>query len=246
MARDVWILGASGRSGRAIARRLADRGLSLVLVGRDVGRLAELVRETPNARAVPAGTFEEALAAVSQAGAVVVMNTVGPFATTAPRLARACAPGSACLDLSNELYAALDVLGLHEAAVASGTCLVTGAGYGIVAAESVVRRLCADRPPPADVRVDAIPWLSEGGRVVGEALAATIVDSVAAAGRRYTGARWFEARRSRRSRSCSRMVGPCPPVTSRARISWRRSGRAGRRRSRSARARSRAGGWRAR
>ena len=143
MAREVWILGSYGRSGRAIARRLADRGVSLVLVGRDAARLDALVRDTPNARAFLAATFDEALVGVSGAGAIVVVNTVGPFGTTAPRLARACAPGSACLDLSNELYAAVDVLGRHAEAATAGKCLVTGAGYGVVATESVVLKLCA-------------------------------------------------------------------------------------------------------
>jgi len=37
---EVWVLGGSGRSGRAIAAALRDRGLDPVLVGRDCGRLA--------------------------------------------------------------------------------------------------------------------------------------------------------------------------------------------------------------
>ena len=37
---DVWILGATGRSGRAVAAHLAAAGLSPVLVGRDATRRA--------------------------------------------------------------------------------------------------------------------------------------------------------------------------------------------------------------
>jgi len=39
---EIWILGATGRSGRAIAVGLAGAGLSPVLVGRDTLRLREV------------------------------------------------------------------------------------------------------------------------------------------------------------------------------------------------------------
>ena len=39
MGNDVWILGATGRTGRGIDGRLQETGYSVVLAGRDVDRL---------------------------------------------------------------------------------------------------------------------------------------------------------------------------------------------------------------
>jgi short subunit dehydrogenase-like uncharacterized protein len=49
---EIWILGATGRTGSAIARELAGRQLAPVLVGRDVARLRALASSPcPTARA---------------------------------------------------------------------------------------------------------------------------------------------------------------------------------------------------
>ena len=54
MGTGVWILGGTGRSGRAIAAELVSRGITPVLVGRDAARLAEAGRASrsrpPNTR----------------------------------------------------------------------------------------------------------------------------------------------------------------------------------------------------
>ena len=44
MNNEVWVLGASGRAGRLIARRLHEAGVPLLLVGRDRGRLEGWLR----------------------------------------------------------------------------------------------------------------------------------------------------------------------------------------------------------
>lgn len=183
---EIWILGATGRTGVAIARKLADRPLSLVLVGRDEARLQDVARTLPGSpRIVVAKTFEATLAELSRSSAAVVMNTVGPFASTAIPVVRACPKGTHYVDLSNELLGVIALLGLNDEAVSASKCLVTGAGYGFVGTESIVRKLCEGRPPPARVRVDAVPIITDDGSTVGEALAATLVDTLAAGGYRY-------------------------------------------------------------
>ena len=52
------------------------------------------------------------------------------------------------------------VCALHEEARAAGGCLVTGAGYGFLATESVVLKLCQGRPAASRVRVDTVPLIS--------------------------------------------------------------------------------------
>jgi short subunit dehydrogenase-like uncharacterized protein len=123
-----------------------------------------------------------------------VVNTIGPFTETAPEIVRACPPGTHYVDLTNEIFAVTGLLGRHDEAVADGRCLVTGAGFGVLATESVVLKLCADRPTPARVRVDALAMVeNEPGRI-GSALAASIVGTVAAGGRRYENGRLVRAR----------------------------------------------------
>ena len=41
MGTEVWILGGTGRSARAIAAELVSRGIAPVLAGRDAARLTE-------------------------------------------------------------------------------------------------------------------------------------------------------------------------------------------------------------
>jgi short subunit dehydrogenase-like uncharacterized protein len=191
--KEIWILGAAGRCGRAIAAELAARQLPLVLVGRDRARLGELAATLGGApRIVVAGSLDAIVTELSQGHPAVVVNTIGPFTETALPIARAGAPGSHYVDLSNELSSFISLLGLHDEAIAAGRCLVIGAGFGVLATESVVMKLCAGRPPAARVRVDAVPRI-DGSGVLGPTLAASLVDGLAAGGRRYENGRLVRA-----------------------------------------------------
>ena len=97
MSGELWILGAAGRTGIGVARNLAKRGLKLVLVGRDEGRLLALARElSTESRVVVAKTLDETLEVLRKSAAppAVVVNTIGPFAQTAPAVIRACRNGT--------------------------------------------------------------------------------------------------------------------------------------------------------
>jgi short subunit dehydrogenase-like uncharacterized protein len=112
------------------------------------------------------------------------VNTIGPFTRTALPIARACPRGSHYVDISNELYSVIDLLGLHDEAAGTGRCFVTGAGFGLLATEAVVLKLCEGQRPAASVRVDALPFVAGAG-AIGETLAATIVEGLPMGGRRY-------------------------------------------------------------
>jgi short subunit dehydrogenase-like uncharacterized protein len=206
MTTEVWILGGTGRSGRAIAAELVGRGLSPVLVGRDATRLQNAATNLPapatiSARTVVAASIEATAAEIQRQQPAVVINTIGPFTTTAGPIVRACLPGSHYVDLANDLPAVAALLDLDQQATATGKTLVTGAGFGVTATESVVVRL--SQPPgrpsdpalaeaPARVRVDMVPSLAMEAGVLGEALAGTILDGFPdARGRgRYEGRRY--------------------------------------------------------
>ena len=161
MGTEVWILGGTGRSGRAIAAELVSRGITPVLVGRDAARLAEAVRLTEASRQVeaarpdnpakrgpwsPAPT-DDLTAQIRQQQPAVVINTIGPFITTAPPIIQAClAASSDYLDLANDVAAVAALLAQNEAATAAGRTIVTGAGFGVTATESVVVKLTQQQP----------------------------------------------------------------------------------------------------
>src|SRR4051812_41021680 len=112
MSNEIWVLGATGRTGQAIARRLHERGAEVVLCGRDQGRLDRVAAGMPG---VPTLTNADV-----RKGPAVVVNTVGPFTRTAAEVARSCPPGTHYLDMSNELAAAQAILDLDRHATAAG------------------------------------------------------------------------------------------------------------------------------
>jgi short subunit dehydrogenase-like uncharacterized protein len=183
-------LGATGRSGRAVTKELVRAKLSPVLVGRDAVRLRALAAATgKELRIVIASSVDAMVAELSQNKPAVVINTIGPFSKTAVPIARACPPGTHYVDISNELPSLIALLALHHEAVSSGRTFVTAAGFGVLATESVVLKLCEGQPPALRVRVDAVPAVeSEPGRL-GDALAATIIEAAAFGGRRYANGR---------------------------------------------------------
>lgn len=183
MTDDIWVLGATGRSGRGIARRLRGTGHPIVLAGRDPARIASIAAELGGA-CVVSGSFESLLAQLRRAAPAVVVNTIGPFARTSGPAIQACPPGTHYVDIGNELPGVRAVLDAHERAVADGSTVVTGAGFGVVATESVVLRVCQGRPAPARVRVDAIPSLATEKGVIGSALAGSMLDGAPEGGRR--------------------------------------------------------------
>lgn len=180
MKNEAWVLGASGRTGSLIARRLHEAGVPLVLVGRDRERLASVAAGLGDAPRLLVGSLQAKLAADPPG---VVISTVGPFTTTAPQVAGACPPGTHYVDVANEFSAVEKTLNLGTHAAAREQAFVSGAGFGVLATESVLLRLCEGRPPPTRVRVDAMAAIALEAGVIGSALAGTIVEIASFGGR---------------------------------------------------------------
>lgn len=192
---EIWIIGATGRIGRIMAKQLAPHH-PLVLIGRDQPRLRALADEIGgDCRTIVAATPEAVIAEFGRGAPAVLVNLVGPFARTGVPIARVCPPGTHYVDLANELDAVTALLALHDNAAAAGRTIVTGAGFGVLATESVVLTLCADRAmPPERVRVDAVALIDSAPDRIGSALAGSIVDVLATGGRRYANGRLVRAR----------------------------------------------------
>lgn len=192
---EVWILGATGRSGRSVADELVARGIRPTLVGRYAGRLAAAAAGHGLPTLI-AATKADMAALIRAERPAAVVHTAGPF-TVADGIALACvAAGAHYVDLANDIGAVLGLLDLGRAAEVAGATLVTGAGFGVTATESVVVALCAGRPTPEHVRVDMVPSLAtEAGRL-GDALAGSILDGLPGVpgGGRFEGRRYWDGR----------------------------------------------------
>jgi hypothetical protein len=181
MSDDIVVAGASGVSGRNIARRLHERGLPLVLAARDRGRLDEMAESLPGSRVI-AGDID-ALTATLGAAALVV-NTVGPFSTRAQPVRQACLHrGIPYLDIANEHVALEQLVALDLAARRRGIPMLSAVGFGPSVAEALLTELTAEvDQPPQRVRIVTAP----AGEVLSAGLQATFTDAIA------RGATWLQ------------------------------------------------------
>jgi short subunit dehydrogenase-like uncharacterized protein len=183
----IWILGATGRGGRGIARELVAAGADVVLVGRDHEKLQAFAASLPQAgpggvETLVASGRSRIVEVIAGEAPAVVVNTIGPFTQTSLPIARAClGAGTHYVDLANELVPVRDLLGLHEAARAAEVTVVTGAGFGVLATEALVMALRSDRTAAVRARVAAMPTVD----ALGPAVLASFIDAVAAGGWRY-------------------------------------------------------------
>lgn len=179
----IWILGATGKGGRAIASELLSADADLVLVGRDHDRLDSVATALGgHCRTQVATGAVELATLIAAEKPTVVVNTVGPFGATTEPLARACvAAGSHYVDLANELPPVQALLAMDDDARRGGVTLVTGAGFGVLATEALVVELAAGRPPASSVLVAAMPTVDG----LGSAVLASVIDAIAYGGRRY-------------------------------------------------------------
>ncbi|GAB3921485.1 membrane protein [Microlunatus endophyticus] len=196
---EIWILGATGRVGRAVAPllvgpRAAASGLDVVLVGRNPERLAGAASVIGGAaRVLQAGSLTATAELIAREQPSVVINTIGPFAETAMPIIDACLPGSHYLDITNEILAMNAVFARHDDAVTAGRSLVTATGFGVLGVEAAVLKACAGLEDIDTVRGDAMPLVApEPGRM-GEALAGSIIGGLTAGGLRYAGGRLVRA-----------------------------------------------------
>jgi short subunit dehydrogenase-like uncharacterized protein len=179
----IWILGATGKGGRAIASELIGHDADVVLVGRDHDRLATVAASlVGHYRTVVASGPAELSALIAAEKPTVVVNTIGPFGETSAPLARAClAAGSHYVDLANELPPVQALLNMDADARSEGITLVTGAGFGVLATEALVLELVVGRRAAARATVAAMPTVDG----LGSAVLSSVIDAVAYGGRRY-------------------------------------------------------------
>jgi short subunit dehydrogenase-like uncharacterized protein len=185
MSNDVLLLGAAGNSGRLIAAELAARGLSVRLAGRRRGPLEDLARAlaaggaTTDVRTVDVSNPASLTDAITGVG--VVLSTIGPFSRQAGPVIDTClAAGVSYVDIANEWAAVRGLLDRDEQARAHAVTLVTGAGFGPAATETLVLRLIDQMGTVADlVRVAAAAEVTRQSDGVRQTIQESLSDGVA-------------------------------------------------------------------
>ncbi len=192
----TWILGATGRIGSAVVQRLAaEDDRAPVLVGRSVDGLNRVAGALPGSvRTLVIPTHEALLERLRRDRPAIVVNAMGRYAQTAVEIARACMPGGLYVDVANDLISIPALVALNQEAADSGSTLITGAGFGVVATESIVFSLCSNATVPIHVQVDALASVATEAGSIGEAFAATTMDVITTGGRKYRDGRIVRTR----------------------------------------------------
>jgi short subunit dehydrogenase-like uncharacterized protein len=140
------IYGSTGFTGRLIAERAVEIGLTPVLASRDeerVRRQAELLG-TPW-RTVSLDSIEALTQALSDIDAVV--HAAGPFVATAPPMVEACLRAEThYLDVSGELPAFQEACGRNSEAIRAGVMFMPGAAWSIVATDCLAAHVAGRLP----------------------------------------------------------------------------------------------------
>ncbi|MFJ9020986.1 saccharopine dehydrogenase family protein [Streptomyces sp. NPDC102259] len=140
--RTVVVYGAYGHTGRFVVARLRDRGFVPVLAGRDAEKLraaastwtsapAPGLTPAPGLEVRPASVDDPASLDRALAGADAVINTAGPFATTAaPVIEAALRAGIPYVDVAAEIEANLDTFAhFADRARAAGAVIVPAMAF---------------------------------------------------------------------------------------------------------------------
>ncbi|HEY2750998.1 saccharopine dehydrogenase family protein [Phenylobacterium sp.] len=153
MSTRALLYGATGYTGRLVARRLAEAGVDVVLAGRNaegVRRVAEPLGLAWMAfDLTSAGPIEQALASID-----VVLHAAGPYDRTAGPMIAACLnTATHYLDLSGEWPSFVDAMASDAEAREAGVMIMPGVGLTIVATDCLLALATQARPDATKLRV---------------------------------------------------------------------------------------------
>jgi short subunit dehydrogenase-like uncharacterized protein len=150
MSDPVLIYGATGYTGRLLARAARERGMRPILAGRNEARLAAIAGAL-GFESRTAGLHDLASALRDVA---VVVNAAGPYAGTADAVVSACVEaGAHYLDLSGEVHAIEAVARRDAEARARGVMLMPSVGFDVVPSDCLVLHVTRRLRRPVRLRV---------------------------------------------------------------------------------------------
>ncbi|QLD87624.1 saccharopine dehydrogenase NADP-binding domain-containing protein [Natronomonas salina] len=142
----LLIYGAYGYTGELVAEEAVDRGVDVVVAGRNEVKTEHLAETLDcEGRAFPVDD-----AGVNLEGVDAVLNCAGPFVETYEPLVEACLEtGTHYLDITGELQVFEAVAERDREAEKAGVCLLPGVGFDVVPTDCLAGHL-HDRLPGAD------------------------------------------------------------------------------------------------
>jgi short subunit dehydrogenase-like uncharacterized protein len=164
---DFLLYGATGYTGRLIARRAVARGMRPVVAGRDPAKVGRLAGELGlEGRAFGLDARAELEAALRDVP--VVLHCAGPFAGTWRPMVEGCLrTGRHYLDLTGEVGVHEEIAELDEAARAAGVMLLPGVGFDLAPTDCLAAHVKGRLPTATRlaVAVGHAPWRDRGGRL---------------------------------------------------------------------------------
>jgi len=177
----LLIYGATGYTGRMIAKQAKDAGLNFVIAGRNKEKLDELAK-TLDVRA-HAFALDDAEALPRHLdGITVVLNCAGPFAHTSESLMRACiTQGVHYLDITAEINVYRLAESLHDLASMARVMLLPGVGWDVVPTDCLAVTIAEKVHEPVRLRIalQVAGAMSRGSALsVGEIISAGLLARV--------------------------------------------------------------------
>lgn len=177
----LLIYGATGYTGRMVARQAKAAGLDFAVASRDADKLRALAE----ALDVPHSVFaleNHGVVIDALEGFELVLNCAGPFAKTAESLMRGCIEvGAHYLDITAEInvYRLAEQLG--QDAVDAGVMLMPGVGWDVVPTDCLAVRVAqrVEQPVSLQIALQVAASMSRGsaisaGEIIGAGLMARV------------------------------------------------------------------------
>lgn len=191
----ILIYGATGCTGRMIARRAAKRGLDFSVGGRDASKVLALSTEL-GVDGLVLDVDDRAALATAVNAADCVINAAGPFAATARQVIRACLDNSAhYIDITGEVGVFELADSLDAEARDAGIMLMPGAGWDVVPSDCIALHVA--------LRAARAEWLRIG---------LAHIDGVPSRGTLRTGSLMRDRKLVRRGGVLVDLDQPPPPV----------------------------------
>jgi short subunit dehydrogenase-like uncharacterized protein len=171
----ILIYGATGYTGRLIAKAASDRGVRPILAGRNLDKVKRVAEPLGlSARAFDLGNPARIDAAIKDVS--VVLCAAGPFSATSRPVADACLRNRVhYLDITGEIDV-FEALAARDAeAKARGVMLLPGVGFDVVPSDCLAAHLKRRLPDANDLRL----YLSLGANM-SRGTGKTMIEAIAA------------------------------------------------------------------
>jgi short subunit dehydrogenase-like uncharacterized protein len=172
----VLIYGATGYTGKLIAKTAADQRTRPILAGRNLNKVKAVAKPLDlEPRAFDLRDPARIDAAIR--GVAVALNVAGPFSGTSRPMADACLRNRIhYLDITGEIEV-FEALAAHDAeAKARGVMLLPGVGFDVVPSDCLAAHVKRRLPDANDLKL----YLSFGANAPSRGTAKTMVEAIAA------------------------------------------------------------------